>query len=584
MIHKLVDLKLLSYASDGYHHIQKNILSKTIALLGNIFFAYLFAYGWDLLLKGELDLKKILYLGMGMVLSILLRRYGIIKASTYAASLVADIKVSLRDKLFHKLLEMGKSYQSYIDRSSLLHMASEGIEQLETYYGGYIPQFIFCLIADVILFVALAPFHFRGAIILLLLSPMVPLLLAIMLKKVRTTQKKYWDSYSSVGALFLDSIQGLTTLKVFGADEAKGVEIDKRAEQFRVKTMKLLSMQLNSITIINLITYGTTAAVIILGLKSYLAGDISVFAVVLTLVIAAEFFLPLRSLTSLFHIAMTGVTASEKMLAIFDLHIEEGGEEVSLDGQVLEISHLSFQYEKGEDCLQDIDFKVAQGNLIALVGASGCGKSTLATLLNGERRDYQGEIFVDGYNLRDLRSTCISKHITLIRHNSFIFEGSVRENLLMGNLNADDEELIQILQKVDLWKGFKEKDGLDTHILSGGSNLSGGQAQRLGLARGLLHNSPIYVFDEATSNVDIESEDIIMDNIFLLAKKKIVIVISHRLECITKANEILVLADGRIQEKGSHRQLLEKQGLYATLYQEQQKLESYAKEGGDYES
>ncbi len=581
MIHKMIDMTILSFAGKSLTYIKKTVLAKLVTLVGNIGFAFSLAAIWSGLLAGDLSSGS-LYLIRHLVAlgaSLLLRHIGIRYSQYCAAVLVGEVKCSLRTALFAKLIGLGAGYARHISRAELLQTAVEGVEQLETYFGGYVPQFFFCFAADVILGLALAPFHPQAALLLGVMSPLIPLLLMLMLKKVRLVQNRYWDSYANVGRLFLDSIQGLTTLKIFGSDEEQAEKIDERAEQFRRKTMRLLSMQLNSITLINLVAYGSTAAAVILSLRSFQSGQIGLFSALLTVIIAAEFFLPMRSLTSLFHVAMTGVTVADRMKELLALPTEEAIEPVELNGKDLRIEKLHFSYEPGQPTLCDISLQAEPGRMTAIVGPSGCGKSTLSRLLTGQLRAEPGQIRIGGVDAATVSTAALYRAVTLITHNAFLFEGSVRDNLLMGNETATDEQLINVLRKVELWSLFEADCGLDSQVAAAGANLSGGQAQRLGLARGLLHDSPYYIFDEVTSSVDAESEDVIMEVIRRLAETKTVLVISHRLESVKEAGRIVVLERGRLTGIGSHQELMAAGGLYAALYLEQQQLEAYRNGG-----
>lgn len=599
MIQKMIDMKLLSFAGQSQKYIGKTVAAKLLTLIGNIGFAFCMAALWSRLLEAGLDggtvigdltdatesvegaalFTELLPWLIGLAASLLLRHGGI-RYSQYCTSiLVGEVKTTLRRSLFTKVVNLGAGYAHHIGRAELLQTAVEGVEQLETYFGGYVPQFFFCLAADVVLGAVLFPFHPQAALLLFVMAPLIPLLLMMMLKKVRVVQKRYWDSYANVGSLFLDSIQGLTTLKIFGSDQEQAVKIDRYAEQFRRKTMRLLSMQLNSITLINLVAYGSTAAAAILTLYHLRDGHISLFSAVLTVLIAAEFFLPMRSLTSLFHVAMTGVTVAERMQALLALPEDERTDDcVVTDGEI-RVNGLDFSYEEGQTVLKSINMTARPQQMTAIVGASGCGKSTLSKIITGQLPILPGQLYIDGVDVAQVSTTALYRTVTLITHNAFLFAGTVRENLLMGNENAGDQELIEVLKAVALWDFLETQAGLDTLVLSGGTNLSGGQAQRLGLARGLLHDTPIYLFDEVTSSVDVESEDVIMAVIHRLARQKTVLVISHRLESIREAGQIVVMDQGQAIESGTHEDLLAGGGLYHRLYMEQQRLEAYRKGG-----
>ena len=458
----------------------------------------------------------------------------------------------------------------------IVHLGVEGVEQLENYFGSYLTQFYYSFISTFVLFLVIAPINFKIAIVLLVLAPIIPLFLLLILKIVKNVQKKYWSKYADVGNLFLDSLQGLTTLKVFKADEDRGKELDEMSEGFRKETMKVLSMQLNSIMIIDWIAYGGAVAGIIVALNEFVALNINIYQIILVLLLIADFFVPMRTLTSLFHVAMTGVTASEKMLDFLneDTNIENGSHTFEKNAPI-NVKAMNYYYPDGTHALKDINMSFEPGSMTALVGPSGCGKSTLACLLAGEYRHPDQAIYYGSYESRDLAKGEISKNVVRVTHDGHIFQGTVRSNLYLGNSQAGDQDYIDVLKIVNLWDLFSKMEGLDTPILAQGKNLSGGQAQRLSLARALLHDAEVYIFDEATSNIDIESEQVIIKVIEEISKKKTVIYISHRLASIVKADKIYVMNKGQLVEQGQHQELMAAKGQYESLFSQQQELESY---------
>ena len=374
-------------------------------------------------------------------------------------------------------------------------------------------------------------------------------------------------------------MQGLTTLKIYQADEFKQQEMNEQAEKFRKITMKVLTMQLNSITIMDLIAYGGAALGVIMAVTQYQSGGVSLEGCLLIILLAADFFIPMRQLGSFFHIAMNGMAASDKIFRLLDL--EETKLEITESfpsEHTIRCSGLSFSYEPDREILHNVDLAFHQGSFTALVGESGCGKSTLASILMGRNRGYTGKVTVGGVPLSSIQEESLLRNITYISHQSYLFKGTVRDNLLMGKPAASDEELWAVLSRVNLAAFLKAEQGLDTRLLEKASNLSGGQCQRLALARALLHDSPVYIFDEATSNIDVESENDIMREIHELAKSKTVILVSHRLANVVGADHIYVLDHGTVAESGSHEELLSRHGLYERLWTAQQTLEQFGKE------
>ena len=457
-------------------------------------------------------------------------------------------------------------------------MAVEGIDQLETYFGSYLPQFFYAMLAPVTLFAVLAPVSFPAAVVLFLCVPLIPLSIVAVQRWAKKLLSKYWGQYTALGDTFLEDLQGLTTLKIYQADGYKQEQMDQQAERFRKITMKVLTMQLNSITIMDLVAYGGAALGILLAVSQFRAGAVDLAGCLLIIVLAADFFLPMRLLGSFFHIAMNGMAASEKMFRILDLPVPTAGDQPFPADCSIRCENVGFSYDPGREVLTGISLACPAGSFTALVGESGCGKSTLAALLTGRNRGYTGSITVGGVELSRLDEAGLLENVTYISHQSYLFKGTVEENLRLARPNATEEELWQALEQVNLAAFLRGEQGLSTQLLEGASNLSGGQRQRLALARGLLRRSPVYLFDEATSNIDVESENDIMAVIRQLAKERTVLLISHRLANVVDAQQIYVLEHGAVAERGTHQQLLEQGGLYRRLWDAQYALEHYGEE------
>ena len=490
------------------------------------------------------------------------------------------VKKTLRERIYEKLLRLGASYNEQVKTSEVVQVAVEGVDQLETYFGAYLPQFFYAMLAPLTLFAVLCFVNVPAAIVLLVCVPLIPIAIAAVQTWAKKLLSKYWGQYTALGDTFLENLQGLTTLKIYQADEFKNKEMNAEAEKFRKITMKVLTMQLNSITIMDLIAYGGAALGVIMAVTQYMGNHVSLAGCLLIILLAADFFLPMRQLGSFFHIAMNGMAASDKIFRLLDLpeHKQEVSESFPSRHDIV-CSGLRFSYEPDREILHGVDLRFPQGSFTALVGESGCGKSTIAAILMGRNRGYTGSVTVGGVELREVNESSLLRNITYVSHQSYLFKGTVRDNLLMGKPSATDDELWAVLERVNLSAFLKAEQGLDTPLLEKASNLSGGQCQRLALARALLHDSPIYIFDEATSNIDVESENDIMAEIHRLAKTKTVILISHRLANVVRANNIYVLDGGNIAEHGSHEELLKNHGLYEKLWNAQQALENYGKDG-----
>lgn len=498
---------------------------------------------------------------------------------SFAAS--TQVKRKLRELVYEKLMKLGSSYHAHFATSEIVQISTEGVEQLEIYFGKYVPQFFYSLLAPLTLFCIVGSMSFKTAVVLLLCVPLIPVSIVAVQKFAKKILAKYWGSYTELGDSFLENLQGLTTLKIYQADERYAKKMDEEAEQFRRVTMRVLIMQLNSISVMDLVAYGGAGIGIVLSVLELRASHITLAQCIFIILISAEFFLPLRLLGSFFHIAMNGNAAADKIFKLLDEPLPQCGTNTKIAGDDIVFSDVSFSYEPEKPVLKGISFTAKEGEFTALVGVSGCGKSTAASLMMGEGDGadvFSGIVTVGGVDIREIAPDALYQKITRVRHDSYLFAGTVRENLCMGRADATVEEMETALKAVDLYDTILEKGGMDMEITEKASNLSGGQKQRLALARALLHDSDIYIFDEATSNVDVESENKIMEVIRELARRKTVILISHRLANVVDADQILVMKDGVIEETGVHAKLMEKKGYYSSLYETQQELERYAKE------
>ncbi len=497
--------------------------------------------------------------------------------ASYRASI--DVKRILRDKIYAKLLRLGASYREKTATSAVVQMAAEGVEQLETYFGKYLSQLFYSLLAPVTLFIVLSFVSWKASLVLLICVPLIPISIAAVQKFARRLLNKYWGIYTGLGDSFLENLQGLTTLKIYRADEKKAEEMRGESQKFRSVTMKVLTMQLNSTSVMDIIAYGGAAVGMTVTLSEFMRGYLSLHGALLLILLASEFFIPLRLLGSFFHIAMNGMAASDKIFALLDLpEPEEASGELN-DGKIdITFSGVNFSYETDREILKGLDMELPAGSFTAVVGTSGCGKSTAASILMGRNKGYTGSVTVQGKELSDIREDSLMDHITLISHNSYLFKGTVEENLRMGKPDASEAEMREALMQVNLWGFLQAQQGLATPVAEKGGNFSGGQCQRLAIARALLHDTPVYIFDEATSNIDAESEEMIMDVIRSLASAKTVLLISHRLANVVDSDRIYMLKDGMAEETGTHEMLMKRNGEYAKLYWSQMELEQYGKE------
>ena len=575
----MIKKRLIGLLKDSKKYIVQNVLWQWLGLLAQITAILAVGQFLDTAIFGSVTSREILTTGMVCAISIIIRMVSDKKASKASFLASADVKRVLREKIYEKLVRLGASYKEQISTSEVVQLSVEGVEQLETYFGRYLPQFFYSLLAPITLFAVLSFISWKASLVLLICVPLIPLSIVAVQKFAKRLLKKYWGSYTELGDSFLENLQGLTTLKIYQSDERKAKEMDEEAEKFRRITMKVLTMQLNSISVMDLVAYGGAAVGMIVVVREYMDGSLGFAGAFAILLLAAEFFIPLRLLGSFFHIAMNGMAASDKIFRLLDMPERELGTE-ELSGQELDINfeNISFSYEKERQILKEVNFHIQKGQFVSLVGESGCGKSTIASLILGRNREYQGKILLGGMDLKKIKEKSLMEHVTLVRHNSYLFKGTVEENLLMGNPNATQEQMTEVLKKVNLWEFLNSQEGLYTKLSEKGSNFSGGQCQRLCIARALLHDTEIYIFDEAASNIDVESEEIIMDVIRQLAETKTVLLISHRLENAKKSHCIYVLSEGKIVEKGTHRELIEQSGVYKKMYRTQKNLENYGLE------
>ena len=520
-------------------------------------------------------------------------------AASYKASV--GVKKILRQKIYEKMLRLGASYREQVSTSEVMQVCTEGVEQLETYFGRYLPQLFYSLLAPLTLFIVLCRINIKASVVLLICVPLIPVSIVAVQKIAKKLLNKYWSIYTGLGDSFLENLQGLTTLKIYQADDKKAVEMDEEAQTFRRITMKVLTMQLNSTSVMDIVAYGGAAVGMIVAVSEFLGGRLSLSGTLTIVLLASEFFIPLRLLGSFFHIAMNGMAASDKIFAILDLlegddgkvELESVGvskENVAgsenaigkaagaVNGLAVEFRNVHFNYEEDREILKGVSLEIPAGSFVSLVGESGCGKSTLAGILSGRNKGFKGSVTIGGVALEDVSEASLMRNVTLIRHNSYLFKGTVADNLRMSKPEATETEMREVLERMNLMAFLDTQQGLETPLLEQGSNLSGGQRQRLALARALLHESPVYIFDEATSNIDVESEELIMDVIRQLAETRTVLLISHRLANVVSSDCICMLDQGLIREQGTHQQLMEQKGSYCKLYESQQQLEKWSED------
>ena len=574
----MIKMRLVRLLTHAKKYIVYNVLWQWVALLTQVVIVFTITGLIEKVVTGSFRMDAV-WLETLVLLAVAVIRFLCEKMAakaSYAASV--DVKRILRSKIYDKLLRLGISYREQTSTSEVVQVCSEGVEQLETYFGRYLPQLFYSLLAPVTLFAILAFESFKASIVLLICVPLIPVSIVLVQKLAKRLLNKYWGLYTQLGDSFLENLQGLTTLKIYQADAKKAEEMDEEAQNFRRITMKVLTMQLNSTSVMDIIAYGGAAVGMIAAVSEFLSGSLDLSGTLRIILLASEFFIPLRLLGSYFHIAMNGMAASDKIFGLLDLEEpEEGNARLLGEKADLSLTDVSFSYETDREILKGVSMDIPAGSFVSLVGESGCGKSTIAGLLAGRNKGYQGEIMVGGKPVFDIPESELMQYVTVVRHNSYLFKGTVEENLRMAKADATTEEMKAVLSRVNLLAFLENQEGLETKLLEKAGNLSGGQCQRLALARALLHDTPVYIFDEATSNIDAESEEQIMKVIHELAKSKTILLISHRLSNVTESDCIYMLKSGMIVEKGTHAELMEKGGAYWKLFESQRQLEQFKK-------
>ncbi len=561
--------KLFNELKSEKLQILKLLLIKILQMTTNVAMIFLIGKSIEALISSSFSGSKfILFMLLIIGLNIFLIK--IESSISYKASY--RIKNNLRERLMKKVFSFKMEYGSKVSISEVINLGVEGIEQLNLFYSALLPQLLFSLIGPLILFCILSFLNFKIAIIMLLLIPLIPIAIMMVQKLAKKVVKTYWKSYTNLSEVFIDFLYGLTSLEVFNADEDYNDLLNEKAEDFRVKTMKLLMMQLNNITVLDLISYVGSALGIILSIYYYSKGQLSIFAAFSFILLSQEFFLPLRRLGALFHVAMNGITAANSLFEILEIESIEDFKNLIQDEKVdVEVKNLSFSYGEKE-ILRDLNMKIKSNKITAIVGESGCGKSTLAKLIGGFERNYDGEILYNG--LSEISNDSLNENIMLVDNNPYFFKESLRYNLKMANKNADDDKLRQVLEEVGLYSYFKNIGGLDSILESAGNNLSGGQKQRLAIGRVLLKEPKILILDESISNIDKESEDLILNLIQKLKEKMTIILITHRLNTVLQADYIYYLDNKKVAEEGSFEEI-SKGELFSGIYKYQRELEMW---------
>ena len=578
----MFDKRLFSLVPGVMRHIAGNVALQWLALLANVVLFVSVGRLLQSVLTGGatgIDLARTLLVA---VVAVAVRLVCQAQATKQGLAASALAKQRVRTLVYDKLVRMGPSYRETVATSEATQLCVEGIEQLEAYFGSYLPQIFYSLIASVTLFFCLAPLCTPAAVVLLCCVPLIPISLMAVMKIAKRIMGDYWHSYTDLGALFLESIQGLTTLKVFRADEERHRRMNEEAEKFRKATMRLLTMQLNSVIVMDIFAFAGAAAGIVVMLNSYAVGTVTFAGAFAFVFLAADFFIPLRTLGSFFHTATGGMAAAERMYRIIDAPEPAcGTQAVTCTSVGIECRNVSYSYDGTRTVLQNADFTARPGGFVGITGASGSGKSTLAGILTGANLSYTGSVTIGGIDLRDISAESLRDTVTYVGFRGFLFAGTVRSNLLMARAGANDDELWEALSRCRIDDFVRRSGGPDAPVSAEGTNLSGGQRQRLAMARALLHDTPVYIFDEATSNIDADSEASIIDAVAELARTKTVVMVSHRLAALRGCDKVYVFEAGRVVQTGTHEELAKQDGPYASLWARQAELEDFSARSGE---
>lgn len=575
----MINKRLIGTVPESKKYIAGNVALQWTALVANIGMILAVTRLMQKLYEGTASTKTLAFTALVITCAVAVR-FVCTKAAAKMGFLSSrSVKSTLRQLIYEKLLRLGLTYKEKASAAEVVQVAVEGVDQLETYFGAYLPQFFYSMLAPLTLFVVLCFISVPAASVLLVCVPLIPITIAAVQTFAKKLLAKYWGEYTTLGDTFLENLQGLTTMKIYQADEFKHQEMNEQSERFRKITMKVLTMQLNSITLMDALAYGGAALGVIMAATQLRSGAVSLGGALAIILLSADFYIPMRLLGSFFHIAMNGMAASEKIFRLLDVAEPNmrGAADFPQDSTI-RCENLRFSYEPDREILHGINFSFPAGSFTAIVGESGCGKSTVASILMGRNSGYIGRVTIGGVNLKDISEASLMRGMTYVGFDSYLFKGTVRENLRMGAPAATEDALWQVLEQVNLAEFLRSENGLDTRLAEKGSNFSGGQRQRLALARAMLHDSPVYIFDEATSNVDVESENEIMEEIQQLAKTKTVILITHRLANAQGTDGICAMESGAVKEFGTHAELLAKGGVYAQLWNTQQNLEQFAQE------
>lgn len=567
----MIDKELFGLIGKNRKYIFAAVALQVLGLLANVSITASMCWAISLAI-GKVDAVNFVHPAVCAAAGILVRYVSTRLTGDVKDVLGRKVKKDLRQRTYDKIVKLGIRSTDGMSMAGLTQVSLEGVEQLDLYYSSYLPQFFFSMLAPLVLFIVSVWIDWRTSLVLIACVPLIPVSIIAVSKYAKKIFAKYWGKYTSMGDKFLDSIQGLKELKIFKADANQHERINESAEEFRKITMKVLVMQLASTTIMDLVAYGGAGAGIALAVCGTAFWGLSPVRALFLVLIAVEFFLPLRAFGSAFHVAMNGASAGKKIIALLNTPDPVWGEK-EVESTKITLKDVTFSYDGKRDVIKGINMDIPERGMTAIVGESGCGKSTVVNMIIGALRPEKGQIMLGDIPIEEISRESWYSNLAVVSYNTYIFNATVRENFALAKSDVNEEEIFSALEKVNLAQFIRENGGLDKIITEDANNISGGQKQRLALAINLIADKSVYVFDEATSNIDIESEAIIMSNIKALSERKSVVVISHRLANVISADNIYFMDHGRIMEQGKHNSLMSAQNGYEKLFSAQKALE-----------
>ena len=565
----MIDKKLLALLGDNKKYIFYAVGLMIVGLFANLAITasicYAIQYAAEYASSGS-DAQGFILPAIVVVIAMVIRYVTSRRIGDLKDTLGRNVKKDLRQKIYDKIIKLGVRTTDNMSMAGLTQLSMEGVEQLDLYYSAYIPQFFYAMIAPIILFIVTVRINWAVALVLLACVPLIPMSIIAVSRYAKKIFAKYWGKYTSMGDSFLDSVQGLKELKIFQADAAQNIKMNETSEEFRKITMKVLVMQLASTTIMDMVAYGGAGLGIALTIHAVVNGSLSAYAALFLILVAVDFFLPLRAFGSAFHIAMNGASAGNKILSLLAQPDPVWGSE-TVDSTGITVQDVTFSYDGTRDILKHASMNFGSTGMYAIVGESGSGKSTVVNLLLGAYHPQQGSILVGNKLLGTLSRDAYYSHISVVSYNTYIFNETIRQNFALAKANVTDEEIYNALKKVNLYDFIIDNGDLDKVITEDAANISGGQKQRLSIARALVKDAQVYIFDDTFSALDYATDAKLRTALAgLIAKKHAtVFIVAQRISSIMHADKIIVLDQGKMAGIGTHEELLKNCEVYQEI-------------------